>query len=197
MKIRKRGLFVFSLFILLNISSIGQNKFLIKWEKEKLNKRERIIMLNDYISDFALFMNSDSKRIDSNCIRSSNKTYFDNYEKDKVLFYFIKLYLGNDTKFKENNLCYYSFIMNIIKLSSFDQQRQFFQNYIIRTYLEERSKFRKVLGENEIEKLTQIVSLFPYKKDLIYYQKQIKLLYKMEVKMEEEANQKIVDCFCK
>lgn len=194
----KKYIIIFVIFISSNLTAQTNSskiQFLDKWYK--LKNQDKIILMNDYIIDFALFRNLNYQKIDSNCFRSSNKKYFDNSERDSVLFHFINIFLMNNDTLKKIDSCCYSFIIHIINLSSYDQQKQLFDNYIKRAYLDEQIKARKILRKDQIEKLTEIVSFFINKKDKIYYQKQIKLLYKMDVKINEEINQKMVDCFCK
>ncbi len=175
-----------------NIKNI---EFLKKWTKSK--NQTKIVLMNDYILDFALFNDYNYIIKDSSCIRSSNKKYYDYSEMNEVLFYFINLFLMNNIKPNDVNMCYFSFISNMLYLSYYDQQKQLFDNYIKRVYLDERFKSRKVLKRSQIDKLTKIIPFFRDKRDLRYYQKQIMLLYKIEVKIDEKINQESNNCFCK
>lgn len=185
-------------FVSISLKSQDNTKniaFLKKWTKSK--QQTKILLMNDYILDFASFRNYNYIIKDSNCIRSSNKKYYSYYEMNDVLFHFINLFLMDNTKSKDVNIYCYSFIFNILYLSSFDQQKQLFDNYIKRVYLDERLKSRKVLTRNQIDRLSKIIAFFIDKRDLRYYQKQIMLLYKMEVKVEEDANPNLSNCFCR
>lgn len=192
-------LYIVILLFLVSLSAKSQVNvkeidFLKKWTES--NYQTKIVLMNDYILDFAIFNNYNYVIKDSNCIRGSNKKYYDYSEMNEVLYYFINLFLMNNAKSNDVNLCYFSFISNMISLSYYDQQKQLFDNYIKRVYLDERFKSRKVLTKIQIDRLTKIIPFFWDKRDSRYYQKQIMLLYKIEVKINEKINQKSSNCFC-
>jgi hypothetical protein len=175
--------------------NVREIDFLKKWTKSK--HQTKIILMNDYILDFALFRNYNYIIKDSNCIRSFNKKYYDYSEMNEVLFYFINLFLMNNTKPNEVNICYFSFISNMLYLASHDQQEQLFNNYINSVYLDERFNSRKVLTKSQIDRLNKMIPLFRDNRVRVYYQKKIMLLYKIEVKIDEEINKESSNCFCK
>lgn len=187
--------FLISLFFLISLNLFGQSDFLAKWSKAKLNRKERIIMLNDYVIDFARTQEKIIS-LDSNKKRSINKSLFLRSNEKDVIVFFIDFYLFDKT-LPSLKGCICNFIIKNLDLSSWSEQEQIFDNKISEQYLEERYQFRKKLDIEQINNFTELISHFFNTKNKVYYQKQIKLIYGYEVNAFDPNLSKECKCVCK